>query len=366
MPLSILAFFNSLAPGGVERSALRLCGEWRKDPALAVRLLVATPQGPLTAHVPPGLAIETGSGSLASQLVHAIRRHRPDVLFAAGNTYAAAAVLARLRLGRHCPPIVLKISNDLARPDMPGPVRWGYGKWLRLQGRLIDHFTGLAEPMRGEIRAALGVDDSRITIVPDAALDAADLARLAALPRHPAPHRRYIAIGRLAPQKNFPLLLHAFAAAARPGDTLAIVGEGPERPRLEALVTSLDLSGAVTLPGHGDVAGALGAADVFVLSSDYEALPAVVVEALASGLPVVATDCCVSMASLIGGFGTLVPRRDAAALAHAMRAQAPLSAEQGAAAAAAMAAFTAERAAPAYAALFARLARRPENDTLAD
>jgi glycosyltransferase involved in cell wall biosynthesis len=209
------------------------------------------------------------------------------------------------------------------------------------------------------------VDDRRITIIPDPALDAADLARLAALHRPPALHRRYVAIGRLVPQKNFPLLLNAFAIAATPGDTLTIVGEGPERQRLEQLVTAAGLASAVTLPGHGDVAAGLGSADVFVLSSDFEALPAVVVEALASGLPVVATDCCVSMPSLVGRFGTLVPRRDAAALAGAMRAQQPLSAADRAEAAAAMSVFTVEYAAPAYAALFARLApASPEIDTL--
>jgi glycosyltransferase involved in cell wall biosynthesis len=359
MALTIMPFFNSFAPGGVERSALRLCSEWQKDPDLDIRLVVARPQGPLSAHLPPGLKFETGDGAgLARLLIAAIRRHRPDILFAAGNTYAAPALAAKLVLGRQCPPIVLKISNDLARPDMAPPLRLGYRQWLRLQGRLVDHATGLAEPMRAEIRDALHLPDSRITIIPDAALDAADLARLGTTERTPASHRRYVAIGRLVPQKNFPLLLHAFAQARRPGDTLAIIGEGSERPRLEALAAHLDLGDAVSLPGHGDVATALAAADVFVLSSDYEALPAVVVEALASGMPVVATDCCVSMPALIGRFGALVPRRDTAALAAAMAAQPPLLPADRTAAALTMAAFTAERAAPAYAALFHSLARR--------
>lgn len=353
MALTIMPFFNSLAPGGVERSALRLCAEWQKDPGLAVRLVIARPVGPLAAHLPPGLPLESGDDTgLTRLLVSAVRRQRPDILFAAGNTYAAPALAAKLLLGRDCPPIVLKISNDLDRPDMPYPVRWGYRRWLRLQGRYVDHATGLAEPMRAEIRDALHLPDNRITIIPDAALDTTDLARLAATNRTPAGHRRYVAIGRLVPQKNFTLLLHAFALARSPGDTLAIIGEGSERLRLQQLVTRLGLADVVSLPGHGDVTSALAAADVFVLSSDYEALPAVVAEALASGLPVVATDCCVSMPALVGRFGRLVPRRDAAAMAAAMVAQSPLSSAERAGATHAMAAFTAERAAPAYAALF--------------
>ena len=96
-----------------------------------------------------------------------------------------------------------------------------------------------------------------------------------------------------------------------------------------------------------------------MLSSDYEGVPAVVIEALTSGLPVVATDCSVSMASLVARFGTLVPTGDASALAAAMAAQAPLSAPQRTAAAVDMARFTVERAATAYLAVFRTAARSP-------
>jgi hypothetical protein len=77
----------------------------------------------------------------------------------------------------------------------------------------------------------------------------------------------------------------------------------------------------VALPGHvNPVSDALLAADALVMSSDYEGVPAVVPEALAAGLPVVSTDCSVSMADLLGHgrFGLLVPVRDEAALAGAM------------------------------------------------
>ena len=94
-----------------------------------------------------------------------------------------------------------------------------------------------------------------------------------------------------------------------------------------------------------------------MLASDFEGVPAVVIEALASGLPVVATDCSVSMPSLVSSFGTIVPVGDAAALADAMAAQAPLTPAQRSAAAAEMARFTVERAAAAYLALFRSAAR---------
>ncbi len=381
--LVVMPFIHCFNPGGVERVALRLCGAWAADPRLDVRLVVGRDEGVMRSEVPPGLALHLIPSWLPTArweslwmmfvLWRQVRRQRPDVVFAAGNSYAVVAVVLRLLLGRRCPPLVLKVSNDLERRDLPPPVRALYYVWLRIQGRLIDRFTGLAEPMRAEIMAAMRVPAERVEVIEDAAIGDAEvtaLARIGATRAAPAGPRHYVGVGRLAKQKNFPLLVAAFARlAATPGnrDRLTIVGEGGGRARLAAQIAALGLGDRVALPGHGAVAPALAAADVFVLSSDYEALPAAVVEALASGLPVVATDCCVSMASLVGNFGRLVPRRDAAALATAMAAQTPLSARARADAAAAMRAFTTERAAGRYARLFrdCQSAARPENAILA-
>ncbi|MBC7521330.1 MAG: glycosyltransferase, partial [Sandarakinorhabdus sp.] len=337
-PTRVMVFLHSFEPGGVERVALRLCGAWATDPRLDVRLVMGRTDGAMQGEAPPGLplyVIKSGPVPTAAWesiwmmivLFRHIRRQRPDVLFAAGNSYAVVAVVMKLLLGRRCPPIVLKISNDLGRADLPQPIRWLYHRWLRIQGALIDHFTGLAVPMHAEITQAMGVAGDCVTVIPDPALSARDLTALAAIgaARAVAASRRYVAVGRLAAQKNFGLAVDAFASAAQPGDTLAIIGEGGARRQIEARIKALGVEASVRLPGHGAVMPALAEADVFVLSSDYEALPAVVVEALASGLPVVATDCCVSMCSLVGDFGTVVPRRDAAALATAMAEQALLT-----------------------------------------
>ncbi len=380
-PIIVMVFLHSFNPGGVERVALRLCRTWVGDPSIDVRLVVGRDEGAMRDEAPPaavmhglapprGLAKRLPSAWLLWLLLREIRRQRPDVLFVAGNTYAVFAALARLLLGRRSPVSVLKISNDLARPDMAVPLQAAYRLWLWLQGRLIDRFTGLAAPMQPEIVAAMRVPAARVTVIEDPALDTAGLAVLASLAARRrlsvTAARHYVAVGRLVPQKNFALAVEAFALAAGPDDRLTIIGDGPERPRLAAQIPALGLSARVAMPGHGAVAPALAAADVFVLSSDYEALPAAVVEALASGLPVVATDCCVSMRALVDDFGTLVPRRDARALATAMRAQPPLTVEARAAAAAAMAVYSVERAAGAYQRLFceAVLEARPQNAIL--
>jgi len=212
--------------------------------------------------------------------------------------------------------------------------------------------------MAAEIEARLKVEATRITTIEDPALSLADIKALEAMghTRTPATRgRRYLAVGRLEPQKNFPLLLRAFASSASPHDRLTILGEGAERPRLEAIIAEQGLQAQIALPGHGPVPPALAAHDVFVLSSAYEGVPAAVIEALAAGLPVVATNCSVSMPSLVGSFGTIVANFDEAAFAAAMQAQPLPGAAARARAAEAMRAFTIERAASHYARLFAGL-----------
>ncbi len=361
-----MTFLHSFAPGGVERVALRLCGAWMRDAGLDLRLVMGRETGAMRGEAPKGLKrYVTSSGAVSTArfetfwmiwvLRREILRQQPDVLFCPGNAYSIVAVAMKFLLGRRCPPVVLKISNDLERPDMAPPVRRIYWQWLKIQGRRLQAFTGLAAPMRAEMALRLGVADSRIHIIEDPALGLADVAALEALgaARHaPASGRRFVAVGRLERQKNLPLLLEAFALAAGPDDRLTILGEGSERARLERAIAAAGLADRVSMPGHGPVQAALAAADVFVLSSAYEGVPAVVIEALAAGLPVVATDCSVSMRALVGRFGTVVPLGDAAALAAAMLAQPALDADARAEAAEAMRAFTVERAAGAYAGLF--------------
>lgn len=104
---------------------------------------------------------------------------------------------------------------------------------------------------------------------------------------------------------------------------MVVAGGGPERERLACRASALGLEERVRFLGHVENVRALyAAADVFVLSSRYEGVPAVVLEALAAGLPIAATNCCVSMEWLLGygRFGVTVPPGDADRLGLAMNA----------------------------------------------
>jgi GalNAc-alpha-(1->4)-GalNAc-alpha-(1->3)-diNAcBac-PP-undecaprenol alpha-1,4-N-acetyl-D-galactosaminyltransferase len=135
--------------------------------------------------------------------------------------------------------------------------------------------------------------------------------------------RKVFAAGRLAPQKGFDVLLRAFARCRVDHQdwSLIVFGEGDERGRLEALSAELGIEAAVILPGHVPNAARLfPCGDLFVLSSRYEGFPNALLDAMASGLPVVATDCPSGPRQIVrhGVDGLLVERDSVGALHAAM------------------------------------------------
>jgi glycosyltransferase involved in cell wall biosynthesis len=165
------------------------------------------------------------------------------------------------------------------------------------------------------------LDPTRVFHVPNGI----DLARFAAPPAGPPPWRLegtgpvVGTVAALRPEKNLSRLLHALAATD--GLRLAIVGDGPERARLEALAVSLGLSARVAFAGHlANPAAAYRYMDIFALSSDTEQMPLSILEAMAAGLPVATTnvgDVAVMLADQNQPF--VVPRDDSAlsgALSH--------------------------------------------------
>jgi glycosyltransferase involved in cell wall biosynthesis len=137
---------------------------------------------------------------------------------------------------------------------------------------------------------------------------------------------RLIFVGRLAAVKGLPVLIEALATvrAAHPDATLTLVGDGPDRAALAALAETVGVAKAVTFAGYrsqDEVARLLGEADVFVLPSFAEGVPVVLMEAMASGLPVVATRIA-GVPELVedGEHGLLAPPGDPDSLAAAIAA----------------------------------------------
>ena len=131
-----------------------------------------------------------------------------------------------------------------------------------------------------------------------------------------------LAAGRLAEQKNFLMLIRAFAEVKSQLDArLILLGEGPQREQICDLINSLNIEELVSMPGWVDNPYSyMGKADLFVLSSSREGCPNVLLEALACGCPVVSTDCPSGPSEILehGRWGRLVPVNDQTALAEAI------------------------------------------------
>ncbi len=178
----------------------------------------------------------------------------------------------------------------------------------------LDAVTVLTEADLTAYRAAMGHTTLRVERIPNG---------IPSRPAAPAGERTrtVLAAGRLAPQKGFDLLIEAFdaVAARHPDWELSIFGEGRLRKALTEQIKNLGLGGRVHLRGttkhlHRELA----LASVFALSSRFEGLPMVLLEAMDSALPVVAFDCPTGPAEVLedGVNGLLIPREDAAALAE--------------------------------------------------
>jgi sugar transferase (PEP-CTERM/EpsH1 system associated) len=140
--------------------------------------------------------------------------------------------------------------------------------------------------------------------------------------REPTGPPRAVCVARLDPVKDHASLFRAARLVhdAEPSFRLDVVGDGPERPRLEALVRELGLEDTVVFQGHrDDVETALAGADVFVLASTTEGISLTLLEAMAAGLPIVATDVGGNREVVVPGeTGWLVPPRSPEALAEAL------------------------------------------------
>ncbi len=177
----------------------------------------------------------------------------------------------------------------------------------------------VSDSLRSDLIARFGVAPERVArIFNPAAPDPFPPDRSAAEIAARAPV--VVAIGRLAPDKNFVGLLHAFARVKTPGARLRILGEGPMRDALMTLRSELGLENKVELPGFSyDVSADLVRARCFVLSSFKETFGLACVEALACGLPCIVT-ACGGPQEIINSpdLGAVVPVDDAEALASAI------------------------------------------------
>lgn len=188
--------------------------------------------------------------------------------------------------------------------------------------RRLDAVTVLTEVSLADYRAALAGARAEVVRIPNA-LPAPASGTSRTDPGAP-PANVVLAAGRLTTQKGFDLLIRAYEplAAEHPDWTLRIFGSGAKRDKLRKMIADRGLGDRIELRGRtADLAAEMAGAAVYALPSRYEGLPMVVIEAMGTGLPVVAFDCPTGPAEMIthGHDGLLVPAKDVAGFTAALR-----------------------------------------------
>ncbi|HSF61932.1 MAG TPA: glycosyltransferase [Gaiellaceae bacterium] len=325
----IAIFAPSMAGGGAERGAVKLA-EGLVRRGFDVDLVLATAEGPRLGEIPSEVrVVDLGGrrvlGSLP-RLTRYLRREKPRGLASVLDHANVVALWAR-KLAGYSGRVVVIEQNTLSEA-----ARNGKSRRDRMMPRLArrfypwaDYVVGVSEGVSEDLAQFVSLPAEKLRVIPNPIV-APEIEELA---RAPVDHAWIdgsapvlVAAGRLRAQKDFPTLLRAFSLvrAKRPV-RLLILGEGPERERLETLTRELELTSDVSLPGATTNPYAyMARATAFVLSSRWEGLPTVLIEAMSCGAPVVATDCPSGPREILadGRYGALVPVGDVQALAAAM------------------------------------------------
>jgi sugar transferase (PEP-CTERM/EpsH1 system associated) len=219
--------------------------------------------------------------------------------------------------------------------DDPAGTNSRHNRLRRLHAPLVARFTTVSSDLAGWLETTVGIPPDKIEVLMNGVdverFSPAAVARRAALPQIPGDAVVVGAVGRLDPVKGHDVLIDAVARLTAAGEGsvhLVIVGEGPERTRLAAQLRGAALAARVHLVGErGDVPALLRACDVFCLPSLAEGISNTVLEAMATGLPVVATAVGGNRELVVDGeTGRLIPASDPAALAAALQ---PLVSDAG-------------------------------------
>ena len=378
----LLFVLPSLGGGGAERASVDLLRGIDRQ-RFQIALALFTRSGRFLHELPGDIPLYDLRGKqsydfrLVWRLAGVLRREKPDVVFGVLR-YTNLITLLACRLvrtpsrgaGGSQTSVVVNEQNPPSAEFAlfgGGRVKGWFLRWLYPSA---DRVTAISTGIARELVSAYGVPRDRVQVIPNPV----DLVRIRSLAAARLEHPWFstregppvlVAAGRLHPQKGFAHLIRAFAAIRQVLPCkLVILGEGPLRAELEALVEGLGLVDDIALPGFQENPyNYVSHSTVFVLSSLFEGFGNVLVDALALGVPVVSTRCPVGPEDIITDeiTGIFVPPADEEALARAilrvlrdgelrqrLSANGPLRAAD----------FAIERIVPQYEALFEHLSRR--------
>lgn len=323
-------FIPSMCVGGTEKAMLNLATDLSRR-GHRVDMVLARAEGAYVDELPATVRIVNLDSSrvLTSlpALVNYLRTHSPEVMLSALTHANLVAVWARRLSGARTRLVVSERSTlSIAAPLANALLGHIFPVLARRFYPWADRVVAVSNGVAADLIERIGIPVEKVSVIDNPVITPEFDRKMHGSVKHPwfgvdgSPV--VLATGRLTREKDYPTLLRAFKTVIQSSNArLVILGEGEERTSLEGLVRELYLQDVVSLPGYTkNPYPYMAQADVFVLSSQLEGLPAVLIEALACGTPVVSTDCPSGAREILndGEYGVLVPVGDSDRLASAI------------------------------------------------
>ena len=326
----ITIFMPSLGGGGAEKIVIRLMKGFI-DRGIGVSLLLATPHGNLHTEVPENINVVhlNSSRTIFSiiKLIRYIRKNKPVNILSHLDRANRVAILASLLAMRQTRVHIVVHNTMSVASKNYSPIN---KMLLKLSYRYLypraENIVHVSKAAAKDLEEVFGNGKQKVKFIYNPIVDNNMINK--EMPE--APHKWFsddgvpviLAVGRLSAQKDYLTLLKSFSLVRKKiNSRLIILGEGEQRKTLEDEIRKNHLEGEVDLVGFvNNPFDFMRHADLFVLSSRWEALPTVLVEAMACGCPVVSTDCPSGPAEILenGKYGMLVPVRRPDLLADAI------------------------------------------------
>ena len=325
--MKVAFFLPHLTDGGVAHSSFILAGQFLAH-GHDVDILTIRPNAEMTEEPPDGTRVIDLRARRTATAIPALslylRREKPDGVISVQHFANTAAVIAKM-LVRSGTKLVLseRMFVDAALRRDKGFRGVVLPRLMRSLYRRADAVVANSSANAERLCDLLGWEPGRVKTIYNPTFQASIGELAKAEVKHqwfdPGEPPVILSVGRLSVEKDYPLLIQAFCRMRETIDCrLVLLGEGPDRGELRRAIRKAGVSDYVDMPGHhSNPYRFMSRAALFVLSSQYEGLPNVLIEAQACGVPVLSTDCPTGPREILldGSAGVLVPVGDPVALA---------------------------------------------------
>lgn len=329
MKINITMFIPSLSGGGAERIAINLANNLDKR-KFNITLLVLNSQSSyyINSDVNVNILKSKRLIYVIPELVNYMKKQPPDLFISHMSLSNVVTLIAKKFARKEFSTLIIEHTTPSIKYNNDGAIyRQCIPILMRISYKFADSIVSVSKGVAKDLAQITRIPNKNIKVIYNPIVND-QVFNVANQPvdcswLNNSNLKVIMGIGRLEKVKNFSLLIRAFLDVYKedPNTRLIIFGEGSERENLEKYIHKLGLSEVVSLPGFvTNIYSYLSKASVFTLTSNYEGLPTVLIEALACATPVVSTDCPSGPREILsdGQFGILTPVKDHVSLTEAI------------------------------------------------